>query len=96
MSDDYTMGEVFGSMRKASQAKREVNRENSPKILREAGIPFATLNGGSHLIVQTLKKKDVDFWPGTGKWIPRGSKIMHPTSFSSRGVFPLIEYCKVN
>ena len=67
-----------------SQARRADNRESSAEILADRGIQFERKNMGAHLIV-THGGKVVDFWPGTGKFIPRG--FGRP----GRGVFNLLK-----
>lgn len=84
--DDYSIGETFRAMREESQERRAHHREASPRLLREAGIPFTEHNGGAHLIVDN--PPTVDFWPGTGKWIVRG------TNKKMRGVLHLIRYLR--
>lgn len=66
-----------------SQRRRGSNRENGAKILSEHGISFESKNMGAHLIVNHGGAV-FDFWPGTGKYTPRGS------GRSGRGVFNLI------
>lgn len=61
------------AMKEESQRKRSSNRESSSRLLAEAGIFFESKNGGSHLVVSGAGAV-VDFWPGTGLWIVRGSK----------------------
>ena len=81
------MGDVFNAMKKHRQEKRSKNRDKSPEILTENGIEFESKNMGAHLVVDS-KDGLIDFWPGTGKFIPRkGSK-------PGRGVFNLIKLCK--
>lgn len=67
-----------------SQVRRGENRENSAVILTERGVQFEAKNMGAHLIV-SHEGKIVDFWPGTGKYIPRG--FGRP----GRGVFNLLK-----
>lgn len=67
------MREVFDFMKERSKQKRASNREYSPKLLEEAGIPFEGKNGGAHLIVEG-NECYIDFWPGTGKWISRNGE----------------------
>jgi hypothetical protein len=69
---------------KAKQEKRAKNRDDSARLLREAGIPFTPMNDGAHLIV-TLNGHFYDFWPGTGLWKMRGSTQKH------RGVWKLLK-----
>lgn len=78
------MGEVFNAMRKAAQDKRAANREQSAKMLQDAGIPFDSHNHGAHLIVDGR----YDFWPGTGLWIERSTKK------DGRGVHSLMKHVK--
>ena len=82
MSD---MGDDFNALKKMKQEKRASNREDSATILSRAGVIFESKNIGAHLIV-FAGKKTVDFWPGTGLWIPRGDKLRR------RGVRELIKY----
>ena len=81
------VGDTFNAMKEASQKKRAQNRETSPVFLTKNGVAFNTRNGGAHLIVQG-KDGLIDFWPGTGKFITRAGK-------SGRGVFNLLNLCKV-
>lgn len=67
-----------------SAERRSKNRESSAAILTEHGVKFESKSTGVHLIV-THEGKVVDFWPGTGKYIVRG------TGKSGRGVFNLIK-----
>lgn len=67
-----------------SQLKRKANRASSAEILASRGIAFTSHNVGAHLVVQHAGRT-FDFWPGTGKWIERG------TTQYRRGVFPLLK-----
>lgn len=71
----------------ASQVKRGHNRASSAKILTEKGIPFESKSQGVHLIVDGGDRV-IDFWPGTGKWIPRGDR---QPQFGVRGLVMYIE-----
>jgi hypothetical protein len=67
-----------------SAERRASNRQSSAEVLSEHGIQFEPKNMGAHLIV-SHDGKVVDFWPGTGKYIPRdGGK-------PGRGVFNLLK-----
>lgn len=83
--DDYTMGDVFNSMRAASQQRRADNRERSAALLAEAGISAVSNNAGAHLVVAG----GWDFWPGTGLWKERAGRKR-----KGRGVFGLIRAIK--
>lgn len=52
--------------------------------LEAAGIQFESKNGGAHLVVSAAGLV-VDFWPGTGLWVVRG------TNERRRGVRHLIK-----
>ena len=83
MSDE--MRDIFGAMRKSSQARRATNRENAQGILDGAGIRYMDYSQGKHLGV--LKGVAiVDFWPGTGLWKHKGDQ--------GRGIESLIAYVK--
>lgn len=79
--------QFFKNRRKANQRKKAHNRENSPKMLKEAGVQFRSCNDGLHLIVQGPKEA-IDFWPGTGKWRERGTNI---TRYGVRGLIKYIQ-----
>lgn len=79
------VGDDFNALKKMRQEKRASNREDSAAILSRAGIVFESKNLDAHLVVQA-GAKTVDFWPGTGLWIVRGTKEKR------RGVRKLVEY----
>jgi hypothetical protein len=85
MDDDIR--DLWAAHRELSKQKRASNREESARILREAGLTFTTKNEGAHLVVVRLAVV-VDFWPGTGLWISR-----NPAK-RGRGVQPLINFLK--
>ena len=87
MSSD--IGDVFKELRKRGKTKRAKNRENAPRLLKEAGITFDVYNSGAHLIVGHGDVV-VDFWPGTGLWIPRTENTR------GYGVHNLISYMEKN
>lgn len=78
------MAEYFNDMREHSKEKREKNRNSAPAILHNAGLSFTEKNNGAHLIVEDCNLI-VDFWPGTGKYIPRGNAP------AGRGIFNLLK-----
>lgn len=65
-------GDFWRDVNAARQQKRASNRDNSADMLRAAGVKFEERNIGAHLIVQA-PGETIDFWPGTGLWIVRGS-----------------------
>lgn len=79
------MGDDFNALKKFKQQKRADNRESSTAILTRAGIVFESKNMVAHLVV-LAGAKIVDFWPGTGLWIVRGSCQQR------RGVRKLVAY----
>lgn len=82
------MGEIWTGVRAMRQEKRAANREASADLLLQAGVPHQSNNGGAHLIVRPVNGPLIDFWPGTGLWIQRGTPKKH------RGVQSLIKHCK--
>jgi hypothetical protein len=82
--DDDDMSATFRVMKEASQEKRRSNLDNSTKLLRERGITFDVYNDGMHLVIRSGERV-FDFWPSTGKWIERASKV------DGRGVFNLLK-----
>lgn len=84
---DDDMGALFRDYKAMRQRKRADNRESSADMLRQAGIAFQSNNDGAHLIVRA-RGDTIDFWPGTGLWIRRG------TNQRKRGVGKLLAFCK--
>lgn len=66
------MAEIFSDLKELSQRKRADNRKASASILSRSGVVFENKNGGAHLVV-SAGRATVDFGPGTGLWIVRGS-----------------------
>lgn len=77
--------DFYNDLKKIKTEKRAANRSASATLLERAGVIFETKNAGAHLIV-LAGRVTVDFWPGTGLWIARGS------SDRRRGVRKLIEF----
>ncbi len=88
MSDDDTLGDFWRDVKAARQQKRADNRTSSAELLIKARVPFEVKNGGAHLIVKADDGQMIDFWPGTGLWIVRGSTRRHG------GVRKLIARCR--
>lgn len=78
--------EEWAGVKSESKARRADNRAKSADILTDNDIKFTSHNGGTHLVVEAR----VDFWPGTGLWMVRNTKIKR------RGVFNLLKYLKEN
>ena len=81
MSD---MAEIFNGWREHKQAKRASNTVQSTQALIDAGIRFESHNAGAHIVIK-VGSTVYDFWPSTGLWWQRATKIKH------RGVFRLIQ-----
>lgn len=90
VSDDAEMSESesWRVYNKYKQNKKWANLESSTKILEEAGVDYTSHNMGIHLVVR-FGTTIVDFWPSTGKWMPRKS------GRTGRGVFNLLRYLGV-
>ncbi|SUD77836.1 hypothetical protein [Pseudomonas putida] len=67
-----------------SAERRAKNRQSSAEVLAQHGVQFEPKNLDAHLIVSHAGKV-VDFWPGTGKYIPRDG------GRPGRGVFNLLK-----
>lgn len=84
MSD---IGETWSGYKEQRKAKRDKNRESAHEILGNRGIDYDAKNGGAHFIVYG-ESETIDFWPGTGKFIARTSKV------SGRGIFNMIRHLR--
>lgn len=81
--------DVKPALKERSQQKRASNRQNGAAQLAAAGFLFESKNDGAHLIVQA-KDHVVDYWPGTGKWMTRGSRF----GVTARGIARLLQHLK--
>jgi hypothetical protein len=86
MADDDVIAD-YRSMAEESKTRRQSNRANSAKILRDKCISFQSRNMGAHLIVE-YGGETVDFWPGTGKWIRRRYPAWPQ---NGRGIFEMLK-----
>lgn len=86
--DEDSDSAMWSAYRHARQAKREDNRRASAGILKAEGVKFTECNNGVHLVVHVTPAHHVDFWPSTGLWQDRKTKI------KNRGVRQLIKHCK--
>lgn len=72
MQDDGDIGAMWREHKAERAIKRAKNRDDSVRMLREAGIVFESNNGGAHVVINHDRRL-IDFWPGTGLWIVRGA-----------------------
>jgi hypothetical protein len=89
--ESETVGDFWRAVKcdiQADQLRRANNRAEGAQVLAEQDIQFTSKNDGAHLVVRAGQKQLVDFWPGTGLWIVRG------TTQRCRGVRALIDFCK--
>ena len=68
--DDNEISETFKALKQHSQERRANNRDQSARLLQEAGIEFQERNAGAHLVCH-IHGTIYDFWPGTGLFINR-------------------------
>ena len=81
------LSETYELMKKVCREKKLSNKEFSTVLLDKMGIDYDSKNNGVHLIVFN-GLETIDFYPSTGKWIPRGKE-------ASRGVKKLLDYMQV-
>lgn len=79
----------FDAAKQVSSDKRGHNRRASRQMLDKLGVKYTTNNNGVHLVV-AHGQIQVDFWPGTGKWIARDQK-----KTEGRGVHGLLKHIGV-
>jgi hypothetical protein len=89
MSDENEVTEMYRELRNLSSGKRSHNRRASRQLLQKHQVSFTTHNDGVHLIVKH-NNRELDFWPGTGKWVSRKDRTV-----KGRGVHTLLQYCGV-
>lgn len=81
------LSETYELMKKISREKKLSNKEFSTVLLDKMGIDYESKNNGIHLVVYNGLEL-IDFYPSTGKWIPRGKQ-------AQRGVKKLLDYMGV-
>ena len=84
---DTELADAFRAMRVEKQKRAARAREEMPRYLHSRGIAFDSKNYGAHLIVYG-ENVTVDYWPGTGLWIPRN------TGLRKKGVDKLVDYIR--
>jgi hypothetical protein len=82
--------EIFPDLKAESKERRAANRCRSTGMLTGLGLQFEVKNDGAHLIVRH-EGQTIDFWPGTGKFIPREPGAKH-----GRGVFNMLKYLGID
>lgn len=65
--------EFWRANREESQLRRATNREHAAQELKRKGVPFSSHNDGAHLVLK-IGQRTVDYWPGTGLWVVRGTR----------------------
>lgn len=83
------MGDMYRDWNKAKKEKRQANQESSTAILEKSGVKFESKNWGNHLVVSG-RKGLIDFWPSTGKFIPR-----YEGGWPGRGIRKLLSLCEL-
>jgi hypothetical protein len=83
MSEEVS--DIYKVLYQRSKEKRANNRDASAKMLTDYNVRYLALNQGAHLVIQ-YDDLIIDFWPGTGLWIDRATRI------KKRGVRNLINY----
>ena len=78
------LSETYELMKEVSREKKLSNKEFSTMLLDKMGVDYESKNDGIHLIVFN-SLEFIDFYPSTGKWIPRGKQ-------ARRGVKKLLDY----
>lgn len=85
--DEMSDSEMWAAIKQQAQEKKRNNKQSSTAKLVEKGVEFESKIGGVHLIVQA-KDGLVDYWPSTGKFIPRGF------GRKGRGIRNLLKLCE--
>lgn len=89
--EEMTDSEMWAAWKKRGQDKRASNREDSARLLTEAGIAFESKNGGAHLIVNGGHHGTFNFWPGTGLWMRNGAKSATRRNYGVRNLIHVLK-----
>ena len=91
MSDFTPWPEFKQAMKHRSRCKKEQNRIQAKTLLKQNNIPYGVYNNGHHWVLEPASGpragQKIDYWPGTGVWIPRIDKTT-----KRRGVLKLLKY----
>jgi hypothetical protein len=68
------IGEMWAAVKAQQREEKAVRRAESAAALERAGYSFSEHNNGLHLIIYR-PYGTFDFWPSTGKWMQRGTKV---------------------
>ena len=68
------IGEMWAAVKAQQREDKAALRAKSVAALERAGYSFSEHNDGLHLIIYR-PYGTFDFWPTTGKWMQRGTKI---------------------
>jgi hypothetical protein len=68
------IGEMWAAVKAQQREDKAVRRAESVAALKRAGYSFSEHNTGLHLIIYR-PYSTFDFWPSTGKWMQRGTKV---------------------
>lgn len=70
------MGDTFNALKEESRNRRKRYRDYAPGILTDAGVNFKIFNAGAHIIIMSKDSRPIiDFWPGTGLFINRKTRV---------------------
>jgi hypothetical protein len=83
-------GDDLKELNRLRKERKDAARRKAVRTLEENEISFESKNFGSHLIVR-YNSKIVDFWPGTGAWIPRDNPL-----YRGKGIHRLLDYLHWN
>lgn len=84
--EEWDLGEIYKAHKEFTKDKKLSNKESSTLLLDNYYVDYTSHNNGLHLIITTPKSTLIDFWPTTGKFIPRS------TNNAQRGVLNLLNY----
>ncbi len=95
------MGEMIGllqDLKKIHQDERADKRVVGAAHLATNKIKFTAHNSGAHLVIVTSDNKQIDYWPGTGKFNVvggshvRGGRVIIANGYDLAG---LCDYLKI-
>ena len=87
-----TTKEVFKNLAENNKAKKQSNIQKSTQLLIDLDVDFTIHNNGIHLVIE-YEAGVIDFWPSTGRWIPRDVSGYQP---EERGIFSMLTFMGVD
>lgn len=70
------LGDDYRALRKHRQEAKHQRKDEAIRLFTLHKVNYTVHNNGAHFIVEGPNCY-IDFWPGTGRWIPRNTSELN-------------------